>query len=545
MNVFQSALCFDKKIGKLKLSPVYVIMGLKVGAFCLLVLLVAGIAARVPRPSHIPRHVWGRPFHGLLSPLEDATNSQCDTTYEEGNFTQPLDHFNSSITDTWQQYYQYNTNYATPGSNIVFFMLGGESPIGAKWICRSDYAYLQWAKKYGATVFQVEHRYFGRSRPKPTQTTENLKWFTPEQILADFDAFINAMNKDFFNGKQMKWVLFGGSYPGSLTAWMRAAYPNSSIAGISSSSAVGLFVDYYGYATNMQKNYKKQSAACGSSIEAGFKKIQTLSLSEAGRKQLQTIFNTCTDFPDSDSISPRDLQYFYSNVFGEFQGINQYSGDNRDPLTATWGLGVPKACDYLTDSSVTDEVQRVANVINWVNGLYGEPNACLPNNYTDYIVTYSDPKYDASGDIASGRSWTFQCCSYLGYFQTTDGGRDNGIWGSLIPVDFYVDQCIDMFGPEFKLDFTYAQVDKYLEKFGGAKHYKGTNVVFPNGSLDPWFSLGLIDGYQNETNNVFATTIDGGAHCSDMYPARPQDSASLTAARKLIADKLDYFINNA
>ena len=105
----------------------------------------------------------------------------------------------------------------------------------------------------------------------------------------------------------MRWVLFGGSYPGntflilaledhrmhvsgSLTAWMRAVYPNASIGGVSSSSAVNLWVDYYGYATNMQKNYKKQSATCAKNIGNGFKRIQSMSLSESGRAQLKTIF---------------------------------------------------------------------------------------------------------------------------------------------------------------------------------------------------------------------------------------------------------------
>jgi len=507
-------------------------------------LLVVAVEGRSPRSSHIPRHVFGRPFHGFMSPLEDSLKDCEVGSYKDGYLLQPLDHFNSSNSGMWPEYYQYNFQFYNGSSDLVFFMLGGESPIGAKWVCQTSVAYLQWAAKYGAAVFQAEHRYFGKSKPKPDQSVENLRWFTPEQILADYNRFISEMNKQFFNGKQMRWVLFGGSYPGSLTAWMRATYPDSSIGGISSSSAVNLWVDYYGYATNMQKNYKKQSASCAKNIEDGFKKIQTMSYSETGRAQLKTIFNLCTDFPDANKIGPKDLQNFYSNIFGEFQGINQYSGDNRDNLTRN-GLGIPKACEIMTNVSEADNVKKIANVINWVNDMYGESGVCMPNSYSDYISTYANPKYDASGDIASGRSWTYQCCSYLGYFQTTDGGHDNGIWGSLIPVDFFVDQCIDMFSEKFNLDYTYSQVEKYRQMFGAAKNYKGTKAVFPNGSLDPWFSLGLTSGMENTTNNVYATTIENGAHCSDMYPPRPEDSASLKAARQFIASKLDSFIQSS
>ena len=36
--------------------------------------------------------------------------------------------------------------------------------------------------------------------------------------------------------------------------------------------------------------------------------------------------------------------------------------------------------------------------------------------------------------------------------------------------------------------------------------------------------------------------ISDGAHCSDMYPPRDEDSTSLKAAREFIASKLDSFI---
>lgn len=34
----------------------------------------------------------------------------------------------------------------------------------------------------------------------------------------------------------------------------------------------------------------------------------------------------CTDFPDSSKLGPKDLQYFWSNIFGEFQGTHFQPG---------------------------------------------------------------------------------------------------------------------------------------------------------------------------------------------------------------------------
>lgn len=77
-----------------------------------------------------------------------------------------------------------------------------------------------------------------------------------------------------------------------------------------------------------------------------------------------------------------------------------------------------------------------------------------------------------------------------------------------MPMDFFVDQCIEMFNSTYNADFTFKQVEKYRQMFGATQNYKGTKVVFPNGSLDPWFSLGFMKSNENIGNEAFATTID-------------------------------------
>ncbi|PIO55539.1 hypothetical protein TELCIR_23073, partial [Teladorsagia circumcincta] len=71
----------------------------------------------------------------------------------------------------------------------------------------------------------------------------------------------------------------------------------------------------------------------------------------------------------------------------------------------------------------------------------------------------------------------------------------------------------------------------------------GDKVVFPNGSVDPWKSLGLPVG--DPDKNIDAFIIKGGAHCSDMYPASANDKPELTAARARILKSLDSWIQDA
>ena len=45
------------------------------------------------------------------------------------------------------------------------------------------------AKKFGAAVVSLEHRYYGKSSPFKSHTTENLKYLSSKQTLFDLAVF--------------------------------------------------------------------------------------------------------------------------------------------------------------------------------------------------------------------------------------------------------------------------------------------------------------------------------------------------------------------
>lgn len=45
------------------------------------------------------------------------------------------------------------------------------------------------AKKFGAAVVSLEHRYYGKSSPFKSLTTENLKFLSSKQALFDLAVF--------------------------------------------------------------------------------------------------------------------------------------------------------------------------------------------------------------------------------------------------------------------------------------------------------------------------------------------------------------------
>uniref|UniRef100_A0A1I7XJF0 COesterase domain-containing protein n=1 Tax=Heterorhabditis bacteriophora TaxID=37862 RepID=A0A1I7XJF0_HETBA len=68
-----------------------------------------------------------------------------------------------------------------------------------------------------------------------------------------------------------------------------------------------------------------------------------------------------------------------------------------------------------------------------------------------------------------------------------------------------------------------------------------TNIVLPNGSMDPWHALGMYKS--NTTNHVTPILINGTAHCSDMYPAYEGEPPALKGARTQIQKEIEYFIH--
>jgi hypothetical protein len=69
-------------------------------------------------------------------------------------------------------------------------------------------------------------------------------YLTTQQALADIEVFIK--NKTEGQLSNAKWVVFGGSYPGSLAAWSRMKFPHLVHAAVSSSSIIKTKIDNKG-----------------------------------------------------------------------------------------------------------------------------------------------------------------------------------------------------------------------------------------------------------------------------------------------------------
>jgi serine protease 16 len=96
----------------------------------------------------------------------------------------------------------------------------------------------------------LEHRYYGESQPFNNWKTENLKYLTVNNALADIAYFLTWINEDLierYGGEKRKTIVIGGSYPGALAAWFRYKYPHIADGALASSAVIWADEDMFSY----------------------------------------------------------------------------------------------------------------------------------------------------------------------------------------------------------------------------------------------------------------------------------------------------------
>ncbi|KAG6766728.1 hypothetical protein POTOM_027899 [Populus tomentosa] len=137
-------------------------------------------------------HAYLAPRTLLYSFSKSSTNSNRSLTTKELWFNQTLDHYSpfdwhGILQDHHkfqQRYYEFLDYFRMPDGPIFLKICGESSCDGIA----NDYIGVL-AKKFGAAVVSLEHRYYGKSSPFKSTTTENLRYLSSKQALFDLAVF--------------------------------------------------------------------------------------------------------------------------------------------------------------------------------------------------------------------------------------------------------------------------------------------------------------------------------------------------------------------
>ena len=197
------------------------------------------------------------------------------------------DHFDATNTARWPQRYWENLEEYR-GEGLAFLHIGGEAEASPGWLNYG--AWYKWAQENGAAMFVLEHRFYGQSKPTEDMSTENMKFLSSRQGLADAGHFISAMNQRY---NLSTWITFGGSYAGSLSAWMRLRFPHLVTGSVSSSGPLFAKLDYHEYLQVVADALDTTGPGCNVALNQAITAVEMMVGMEETWEDLSNKFKLC------------------------------------------------------------------------------------------------------------------------------------------------------------------------------------------------------------------------------------------------------------
>lgn len=211
--------------------------------------------------------------------------------------------------ETYQQRYWMNDQFWDKTSGPVFVYICGE------WTCSppdtSMYPFMVGAE-LNALLITIEHRYYGDSQPFPDWSTENLRYLSSEQALADLAYFIDEMNDQFEaeNDFRPDWVTVGGSYPGALSAWFKSQYPDHAIGAWSSSGVIHAVEDFHNFDLSLYQSAALSGEFCPETVRSHYTYIEEAFTTDAGTAEICKIFGI-----DEKDLQKDDFFFYLADIY--------------------------------------------------------------------------------------------------------------------------------------------------------------------------------------------------------------------------------------
>jgi len=198
-------------------------------------------------------------------------------------------------------------------------------------------------------MFLLEHRYYGESHPVEDMKTENMVYLSSRQGLEDLGNFINAMNTE--HHLTGPWITFGGSYPGSLSAWMRLRFPHLVSGSVSSSGPLLAKLDFFEYFQVVRDALDTTGPGCNPALTEALTTVEEMVLDEDNWGLLSSMFLTCSPLNGDNQL---DVKSFIEMLIDNLAGVVQYNGNNN--------INISTLCSIMTDETFASPLERLAVV---------------------------------------------------------------------------------------------------------------------------------------------------------------------------------------
>lgn len=451
-------------------------------------------------------------------------------TYQEKFFNQTLDHFHPESKATWLQRYLYNDIHWTGSGRLsngcrgpILFYTGNEGDITDFWDV-NGFMIKTLAPKWGALLVFAEARYYGKSLPfgEASYTTENFVYLSTEQILEDYVQLLNFLKKSVRAAHNCPVVAFGGSYGGTLTTFLRLAYPSVVVGGLASSAPIGYYdkdgwsahnVTEYTWSDIATGNYAKENPRCLDAIKAA-----SIAIDAAPAREVVDAFHVCS----AAALGPSVPSELFAYALESLPQMNY-----PYPIGSRPAWPVREVCDIMVAAgdSAAELIRAAANVTDTFFGWDGKN--CLP--------ALSEGPGGVPGDGPGPGPWGWQSCTENLHEFSARGLRN---------YTFDIERsarapCRELFNGTVT-----PATSALADRFGGYKiPFSGvTNLIWSNGGLDPWHGGGFLPwGFPNASGSEALSNhrifMPNAAHHLDLRGPHPDDPPDVTNAR-ILEEKL-------
>ncbi|XP_066509692.1 dipeptidyl peptidase 2-like [Hoplias malabaricus] len=480
--------------------------------FLCLVTLTKGTAASNPSEGEHSR-----------TPTEEDPKDQ----FKEKYFEQILDHFNynSQGNGSYLQRYLITDQYWKKGQGPIFFYTGNEGDV---WDFALNSGFItELAADQGALVIFAEHRYYGKSLPfgDDSFTIENIGLLTVEQALADYAVMITKLKQEL-SAEKSPVIVFGGSYGGMLSVYMRTRYPNivtgalAASAPILSTAGMG---DPRQFFRDVTADFENTNPACKDLIKTAFHNLQVLAQNEE-YTTIHSKFSLC-QVPSS----PKDIHQlngFLRNAFTLLSMMDYpYSTSFMSDMPA---FPVKVACETMLNG--TDVLSALRDTVGIVYNSTTDPKLC----YDIYALFLECADPTGCGHGLDSVAWDYQACTEIEMYFESNNETD------MFPHMAFTENIRKQYCAK-----RWAVLPRpgWLKmQYWGDELSTASNIIFSNGDLDPWANGGIR---KSLSESLIAINIPEGAHHLDLRPSNKADPDSVKKARQQEAEIIAQWVKAA
>ncbi|EED91934.1 serine protease, partial [Thalassiosira pseudonana CCMP1335] len=382
-------------------------------------------------------------------------------------------------------------------------------------------------------LYAIEHRYYddGSADDNHDENQFDYTYLSSRQAVKDIVEFMDVEDAAASNTNNNTWILFGGSYPGMLSAWARLLHPETIHGAVANSAPVQPQLDFYQYYDHValdlvdervggSEECKRIFVEAHEQVVAVFDEVNPL-------EEVATLFNVCGG-ADMLRASRRNMEAFVGD------GLIRVPSQSNDPSFE----GAEKiSLNFVICNTIIEEhmsnpnhssMEILANLKKIQNGLL-----CEEVDYNELIEFMTTRTDENANDLA----WLYQTCNEFGFYQTCNVGSTCPYGRGFHLIERDLEFCQIVFG----IDTVTQNVASSLEYYvGGSENTASNRIIFVNGDVDPWTELAVTETSNGDVENT--VMVPGASHHFWTHEIKDTDDKAVVAARQAIYDTVSEWL---